>query len=236
MTALPATLENRVPRSGKKRRVAGLIAVIVVVGILAVLALGAIGFVQAKSVADHSKAAATAASQMVRNLSADPAAAKHDLETMQDEVTSARQSLSQIPLAQAAAIPNLGRNLDAVESLLAQLDSVAKDAAPTFVQAATYIDLKTKSLRDDGSPLLERIGKVTDTVGDLAGAIDVLERARTAVANINTNGLLSQVASAVTQAKSSLDTAVTTVAPFKDIAETVQGGKSAIDVLRSIFS
>lgn len=203
----------------------GVIAIVFIIAVLAIAALAALGFVRAKGVIDHAQAAGDATTRVVAAIKNNPEGAKDELATAQREVSAAREELGQVPLPQLRRLPDLGRNVEVAGEVLDEVSTVVYDAVPTFVAAAGVFDFSTGHLRRlgaDPAKWIDELKTAGQTIKDLPEAIDVLGRARDAVAAIETHGLLPQVASAVKKVGRSLDAAVETVAPAKSASDDVQ--------------
>lgn len=225
-------------RRKRRGRVVGAIAIVFIVVVLAIAAFAAMGFVRAKSVSDHAKAAGDALSQVVSDLQNDPQQAAGHLRTAQGEISAAQDELGKVPLPQMAFVPDVGRNIAASSALLDQISTVTYDSMPVFVSAAEVFDFSSGRLRQlgsDPSTWGAQLKKAGASIKDLPHAIDVLTHARDEVGRIDTAGLLPPVANAVKKASRSLDEGVKMVAPAKsaagDLAGAIDDGRSVLDAL-----
>ncbi|WP_295690217.1 hypothetical protein [uncultured Brevibacterium sp.] len=224
----------RPARRARTRAVALVLAVV----LLALIAFAALTTVRVNALIGHLEAASAAAEDYMMALAEDPAALPGHLDRARSELDQAEAELAEVPLAQLTAVPWLGRNLTATATAVDQMQVLTEEVAPVLSDAAVLLDFETLRLRDPGSTVGEWRTTIEDSVDVIRaapGAIDRLGEVRTAISEIDTDGLLPAVRDAIEELELALDDAYGRVAPvrktFSDLQERVQDGIENFDLL-----
>ncbi len=216
-----------------------------VVVLLALLAFAALTAARINTLVSHLESASEASQDFVAALTEDPEGTGPHLAAARTSLDAAEAELQAIPLAQLESLPWLGRNVTAAGTVIDEMQAVAAGSAPVLADAAELIDFETLRPRSPGASPTEwraTLEDAIDLVEAVPGAIDTLGESRTAVAAIDTAGLLPPVRDAVEDVEAMLDEAYGKVAPvrktFSDLRDWVEQGVeefSLLDLIRGLL-
>lgn len=229
MTAQTRVLGSPPAVPARRRRGRGLLigtAIVLVVVVLAAAAAVAVTLARIDTLVGHLETASAAAEDFATALTEDPESADEEIGRASDAMAAAQEELNAIPLAQIEALPRIGDNVTAVRTVLVELQRIAADSAPVLADAAEYVDLES------GTPRLpsggfgawrDAISGALDTARAVPDALDALDEARSAVAAIDTDGLLPQVREGIDEVRVALDDAYDRAEPARRISDLLEG-------------
>jgi hypothetical protein len=194
------------PTSGRRRW-----RLLVTAGVVLVL-LATAGWVgvRGRQASGHLHRSAQLFGQLQRELQrGDTDAGRVTLASLQRELHAARDETGGPAWRMSSALPKLGDDLDAVHTIAAALDDLARDALPALVDVAAGVEsamLAPVDGRFDVAVLAAAAPRITR-------AAEVIQAARDRIAAIRTAGLAPQVRTAVPELLHGLDRASSVAGP-----------------------
>ncbi|MFI5931853.1 DUF4012 domain-containing protein [Actinoplanes sp. NPDC051494] len=166
-------------------------------GLVVVLLVG-VGWVSAQGwrAKGHLQTAAGLFAQLQDQIKAgDVPAAKGTLAALQLETAAAKDETDGSGWSAAGGLPMLGDDLSAVRTVAKVLDDLAGNGLPALLDVASGLDPRTLAPRDGRVDL----SQLNTAAPRIAAGLEVIRSARAEVEDIPADGLVDQVATAVTE-------------------------------------
>ncbi len=174
------------------------------IGLAALVALGVLAFAyQAVHATSDLRQAARQATQLREQVVAGDAGSARTLEALRASTSSAESHTDGPLWSIGSHLPVVGRNIDAVRSVSAALDTVAREALPPVVEVSTKVDLNAFS-PNDGRIDLANVAAIAPAVSTARTA---LTQARDELADVDPTGLLTPLRRPVGTIKQQIDSA-----------------------------